>query len=85
MCRLLRLPALLLLLACSTGDSDDADTGRTDCEDACYQQEFLTCNQGCTEQCAQVDPGDDRDRCLDGCQGDCLVDYDACVAENCAD
>ena len=76
------LPLLLLLVACGGDDDDSLPDQRTACEDDCFDREVPICNQSCQNECAGQS-GDAFDRCVDACQGGCLQEYDACVAEEC--
>lgn len=80
-----RLTPLILLVAALavTGckRSDDGDTGRTPCEDACFEADLRPCRDNCPAACAGAG---DQNRCLDACQGDCIGEYDRCVEDSCS-
>tara|TARA_B100001989_G_scaffold152242_1_gene108587 strand:- start:190 stop:459 length:270 start_codon:yes stop_codon:yes gene_type:complete len=84
--RRLALPLItLFVLAACKGDPEPTDdTGRSACEDDCWNNQFAPCNAGCPDACQGM-TGDEYDRCIDGCQGDCLVPYEECVTNTCSD
>lgn len=72
---ILRIVLCALLMACA-GD-DGIDTGRTVCEQSCFTSTLGPCRDNCDAEC-----GDDP-VCRDTCHGDCIGEYDTCVADNC--
>lgn len=68
-----------LVGGCAGGDTDtiEPNAGRTDCEQSCFEVELRPCRDNCDANF----PDDDRAR--DGCIGECIGDYDTCVADNC--
>lgn len=66
--------ALLLLGTACNGSDDEVPSCEQDCRDIL----LLPCRDNCDETC-----GDD-DVCRDTCHGDCIGEFDACVARDCA-
>lgn len=73
---------LAMVLGGCNGEAEETGEVRTSCEDQCWNAEFAPCNAECPGACEGL-TGDDYNRCIDGCQGDCLTPYDACVASEC--
>lgn len=69
----------LVTPGCDGGDTDGIapDGGRNDCEQSCFEVELRPCRDTCDETFA------DDDVARDACIGECIGDYDACVADNC--
>ena len=74
---MLRLIPCLLLLGCNGEPDVSTASGRSECEEICWQRELITCRDLCDRDCGA------DDMCRDACHGDCLSRYDTCVGEEC--
>lgn len=72
--RTLLLALLLAGPACSGNDDDEVPACEQDCRDII----LIPCRDNCDETCGEDDV------CRDTCHGDCIGQFDACVARDCA-
>jgi hypothetical protein len=68
---------ILVLALAACGEEEPAGVDRTPCEQSCFDVRLRPCR----DRCDQTHGTDAAAR--DACHGECIRDYDLCVAESC--